>query len=91
MDYDVAQQYHVNVTYGWRIVQVNATGPSNGILRSDDVIIRLNGTTIRDGDEMSSYLEENTLPTEALIVTIVRTNQTQEVQVVLGTRPHPPV
>jgi len=91
MDYDLAQQYHVNVTYGWRIVQVNATGPSNGLLRVNDIIIKLNQTATRNGDEMSSYLEENTLPTQTVIVTVWRGNQTQEVQVVLGARPRPPV
>jgi S1-C subfamily serine protease len=91
MDYELAQQYHVNVTYGWRIVQINSTGPSNGKLSIDDVIVGLNGTTIRSGDEMSSYLEEKTLPDDTVIVRIIRNNQTTEVAVELDRRPRPPV
>jgi hypothetical protein len=47
-------------------------------------------------DEMSSYLEEKTLPTRTIILTIARRNQTTHqtdtlpVSVVLGIRPPPP-
>jgi len=94
MDYKASQSIGVNVTYGWRIVQVMSGGPAyNASVRSDDIIIRLNGTRIRNGDELSSYLEENTLPGQTLILTIARRNQathlteTISVSVVLGQRP----
>jgi S1-C subfamily serine protease len=90
MNYEVAQQYHTNVTYGWRVDSVNSTGPSHNVLNSSDIIIKMNGTTVKNGDEMSSYLEENTFPREKVILTIERNNQTMEVSVTLGTRPRPP-
>jgi S1-C subfamily serine protease len=94
MDYDKAQELHANVTYGWWISQVNTSGPAyNAGIKDDDIIIGINGTRIRDGDEMSSYLEENTLPSQTAILTIVRVDQTTQISqtleknVTLGTRP----
>lgn len=90
MDYDAAQTYGVNVTYGWRIAQVTAGGPaSNAGIQVGDIIVGINGTTIRNMDEMSSYLEEYTLPAETVILDISRNNETTELAVVLGTRPPP--
>jgi len=54
-----------------------------------DIIIAFNGTRIANGDALSSYLEENTLPGQTLNVTAVRNNQTINVAVTLGTRPPP--
>jgi len=92
MDYETAQTYSTNVTYGWRIAQVTAGGPAdNAGVKVGDIIIGINGTPARNMDEMSSYLEENTLPTETVILNIARGNQTQDIQVVLDKRPPPPV
>jgi S1-C subfamily serine protease len=96
MTYELAQQYHVNVTYGWRVVEVNATGPAHDAgIQAGDVIIEIkkgiNVTRIRNGDEMLSYMEENTVPNETVELTVVRGNQTQTIPIVLGTRPPPPV
>jgi S1-C subfamily serine protease len=91
MTYELAQQYHVNVTYGWQVVEVNATGPAHDAgLQAGNVIIEINGTIIRNGDEMFSYMEENTVPHETVILTIIRDSQTLSVSAVLGTRPPPP-
>lgn len=90
MDYDAAQTYGVNVTYGWRIAQVTTGGPaSNAGIQVGDIIVGINGTTIRNMDEMSSYLEEYTLPAETVILDISRNNETTELAVILGTRPPP--
>jgi len=96
MTYELAQQYHVNVTYGWRVVAVNATGPAHdaGIQAGDVVVgikVGMNVTRIRNGDEMLSYMEENTVPNETVELTVVRSNQTLTIPVILGTRPPPPV
>lgn len=94
MDYDTAQTYGTNITYGWRVADVVQNGPSyNGSERIQigDVIIGINGTRIRNGDEMSSYLEENTISGEIALLDIARGNQTLLTSVVLGTRPPPPV
>ena len=91
MDYEAAQTYHTNVTYGWRIAQVTSGGPaSQAGVKVGDIIIEINGTSVRNMDEMSSYLEENTMPEETAVLSIARNNQTLEIPVVLKPRPPPP-
>ena len=89
MSYDTAQEIGASVTYGWRIATVTAGGPSDGRLQVDDIIIAMNGTLIRNNDDLASYLEEKTLPTEHLVLTVVRGNSMVDVDVILGTRPPP--
>jgi S1-C subfamily serine protease len=90
MDYNTAQDIGASVTYGWRIASVTAGGPSDGILNVDDIIIALNGTPIRNNDDLASYLEEKTLPGQSLVLTVVRGGST-DVTVILGTRPAPTI
>jgi len=54
-----------------------------------DIIVAINGTRITNGDALSSYLEENTLPGQTITVTVVRNNQMVNIAVKLGTRPPP--
>ena len=90
MDYDRAQDLEVNVTYGWWLASVVSGGPAAAAgLRSNDVIVGINGTRMRNGDEMLSFLEEYTLPNENVILKIVRGAQLLDVQVHLGQRPPP--
>jgi S1-C subfamily serine protease len=95
MDYEIAQQIGIDVTYGWRIVEVLRDGPSYGKLKVDDVIIAMNGTRIRNGDDLASYLEENTLPGNTITLTVYRKTEAvwkeMQTSVVLGQRPPPPV
>jgi S1-C subfamily serine protease len=90
MSYDTAKEIGASVTYGWRIATVTAGGPSDGRLNVNDIIIAMNGTLIKNNDDLASYLEEKTLPTEHLVLTVVRGNSTIDVDVILGTRPPPP-
>ncbi len=92
MNYETAQQLGVNVTYGWRIVDYADPSPAQdaGILKGD-IIIALNGSRIRNGDNLATYLEENTQPGETLIVTVVRGELQEHIPVTLGTRPKPPM
>jgi S1-C subfamily serine protease len=97
MNYNVAQQHNISVTYGVRIpteaeasaLTITAGGPSDGKLRGGDVIISFNGTTVRNSDDLASYLEGKTLPGDLLVVTVVRNNSSTDVNVTLGTRPTP--
>jgi serine protease Do len=99
MDYTTAQQIHASVTYGWQISSITSGGPSDGKLQVGDIIIAMgiqssNGTltnqkTIRNNDDLASYLEEYTLPGNTLVLTVVRGNSQLDVTVVLGTRPAP--
>ncbi len=72
MSYSVAQQMGVNVTYGWRLGSVAIGGPSAGKLAVDDIIIAMNGQTIKNNDDLASYLEENTMPGDNLVLTVVK-------------------
>jgi S1-C subfamily serine protease len=92
MDYEKAQQIGTDVTYGWYVDSVVAGGPSaDAGVRSGDVLIGLNGTRIRNGDEMSSYLEEKTLPDETLVLNVARGTQTLDLVIDhLDRRPPPP-
>jgi putative serine protease PepD len=91
MDYETAQSTHTSVTYGWKVDELVSGGPAaKAGVQVNDVITAINGTPIRNGDEMSSYLEEKTLPEENVNLTIVRGNQTLQVSLTLGKRPAPP-
>ena len=90
MTYAMAQEIGASVTYGWRIGSVTSGDPSDGRLRVDDIIVAMNGTLIRNNDDLASYLEEKTFPRETLRITVVRGNSMTDVAVVLGTRPAPP-
>jgi S1-C subfamily serine protease len=87
MNYDLAKQNGESVTYGWRIQSITTGGPSDGKLLVGDIIIALNNQTIRNGDDLASYLNEYTLPGANLDVTYVRGTSQSHVVVVLGQRP----
>ncbi len=95
MSYEVSQELNVNVTYGWGIAEVISGGPSDEKLKVNDIIIAMNETRIRNGDDLASYLEENTLPGYTVMLTIMRKIDSSwvesQVLITLGTRPPPPV
>ena len=91
MDYQTSQEMDINVTYGWRIVEVKEGAPSEGRIQVGDVIIAMNGTTIRNNDDLASYMEEKTLPNEHVVFTVVRDYAETDVDVVLGRRPPPAI
>jgi len=54
-----------------------------------DLIIAINNKVrITNIDDLSTYLEEHTLPGQRINITIVRNNQKTTVELELGTRPH---
>ena len=87
MSYSTAKEMGSNVTYGWRIATVAALGPSNGKLAVNDIIIAMNGQTIKNNDDLASYLEENTIPGDNLVLTVERANSQIPITITLGTRP----
>jgi len=95
MNYETAQEMGMNVTYGWRIVEVVPGDPSDKILEVNDTIIAMNETCIRNSDDLSSFLEENTLPGDTVKLTTLRKidEEWKEMQVfvTLGKRRQPPV
>ena len=103
MTYDIAKKMDVNVTYGWLIAQVTSGGPADdaglqggtrqvavagqSVIVGGDIIIALSGTRITGTDNLSTFLEEHTLPGQTINVTVVRNGQDMTLQLKLGTRP----
>lgn len=87
MSYSIAQQMGVNVTYGWRLESVTIGGPSSGKLAVDDIIIAMNDQTIKNNDDLASYLEAHTIPGDNLVLTVVRGHSQIPITITLGTRP----
>ena len=89
MSYSLAQQTNASVTYGWKIISISSGGPSDGKLKVNDIIVALNDQTITNGDDLASYLEENTLPGNNMAITVIRGTSQIQVTIVLGARPAP--
>jgi S1-C subfamily serine protease len=90
MNYEMAQQTGASVTYGVRVQDyLNPSPAQNYGILIGDIIIALNGTQVRNTDDLACYLEEGTLPGETIIITVIRGNQPQDIPVVLGKRPPP--
>ena len=103
MTYEIAKAIDTNITYGLLITQVVTGGPAdaagirggaqqarisgNWVTTGGDIIIAINETRITNIDALSTYLEEYTLPGQAISITVVRNNQTITLTVELGTRP----
>ncbi len=87
MSFSVAKEMGSNVTYGWRILTVSALGPSDGKLILNDIIIAMNGQTIKNNEDLASYLEENTIPGDSLVLTVERAKEQIPITITLGTRP----
>ena len=94
MDYETAEELGVTVTYGWLVSGVTSGGPSDNKVNVNDIIIAMNGTKIRNGDDLASYLEEHTLPGYTVTLTVLRKSgsnwQEGAISVTLGKRPPPP-
>ena len=103
MTYEIAKAMGVNVTYGWLIAQVTNGGPAaeaglhggtkqvtvvgQSVTIGGDIVTAINGARITGIDDLSTFLEENTLPDQTIDVTIVRNGQTMMLSLKLGTRP----
>jgi len=105
MTYEIANQMSINVTYGMLITQVTSGGPAdkaglkagtrqvlingNSVTVGGDVIAAINGTRIVNSDDLSTYLEEYTLPNQTITIRTVRNGLTLDIPTLLGTRPPP--
>jgi S1-C subfamily serine protease len=98
MTYDIAQAMGTNVTYGWLVATVTSNNGLQGgtrqvtvdnsvVMVGGDIIVGMDGNRIMSLDDLSTYLEEHTLPGQTVNVTIVRSNVTMSLSVTLGTRP----
>ena len=105
MTYDIATAMKTSVTYGVLLQSVVSGGPADkaglkagttqatidsmNLYLGGDIIVSINGNRIRNTDDLSTYLEENTTPGQTINVTVMRNNQSVNLSVVLGTRPSP--
>jgi len=105
MTYEIANAMDVNVTYGWLVVQVASGGPADdaglqggtrqvtvageAVTVGGDIVIALSGARVKGIDDLSTFLEENTLPDQTIDVTIIRNGETMTLPLTLGTRPSP--
>lgn len=103
MTFDLAKVMNVNVTYGWLIVDVLPNSPAEKaglkggtkiafveglqVKIGGDVIIMMNGTQIRNGDDLSTYLERNTQPGQKIQITVIRSGRKVNIILELGVRP----
>ncbi|MEM2322081.1 MAG: PDZ domain-containing protein, partial [Candidatus Bathyarchaeia archaeon] len=103
MTYEIAKAMGTNVTYGWLITQVISGGPADRaglrggtkrayvagewIIIGGDIIVAIDDTKITGIDDLSSYLEENTMPGQRVNITVIRENRKMVFEVELGSRP----
>ena len=106
MSYQLSKATGSNVTYGVLVQNLTGGGPAEqGGLKggSTDVVIQgtqysiggdqiiaINGTKIVGLDSLSSYLQENTVPGQTIVVQVIREGLKTTLNIVLGTRPSPP-
>jgi len=100
LDYLTSQAAGLNITYGVLIQSVTSGSPAssaglrggsqtvdvggNSVVIGGDVIIGINHQTIRTLDDLTSYLDENTVPGQTVQLTVVRGGSTIDVSVTLG-------
>jgi S1-C subfamily serine protease len=103
MSYEIAKALNVNVTYGWMVTEVTSGGPADKaglkggtrqiqvsgsqVIVGGDIVIAFDGTRIRNIDDLSTFLEEYTLPNQTINVTIIRDGETMTLSLKLGARP----
>jgi S1-C subfamily serine protease len=56
----------------------------SNVVIGGDIIIAINGTRITNSDDLLSYLEQNTLPSQTTNFTVIRNGQTQTISVTIG-------
>ncbi|MBO9308328.1 MAG: trypsin-like peptidase domain-containing protein [Chloroflexi bacterium] len=99
----LAEQFNLPVDYGVIVARVVPGSPADiaglrgGTRRvivrgvpvrlGGDIIVAINGTPIRNFDEMTAYLVTNTAPGDVVTLTIYRGSRRMDVQVTLAARP----
>ena len=95
MNYQIAQAMNVDVTYGWLLESVSTQNGLNGgttqatilgsrVVLGGDIIVGIAGATITNTDDLLSYLEKHTLPSQTVDFTVLRDGKMQTVAVQIG-------
>jgi len=86
----LAEELGLNESAGFLIDEVVTGSPAEKAgLKSGDVIIGIDGNQIRELDDLVSYTELKKNVGDTVTLTIVRNNTSQELELVLGSRPPP--
>jgi S1-C subfamily serine protease len=102
LDYITSQAAGLNITYGVLIQSVTSGSPADkaglkggtetisvageSIMVGGDVIIQIDGNHVGTMDDLTSYLEEHTVPGQTVDLTVIRGGSTLNIPVVLGSR-----
>jgi S1-C subfamily serine protease len=87
---EIAQELGLATARGVVIVTVLPNGPAaQAGLAAGDVLVRVDGTAIRDGDDLAAFLEERTQPGQTVSLTIIRNQAELQIPLTLGVRPPP--
>jgi S1-C subfamily serine protease len=102
MTYEIAAAIDASITYGWLIDRVVAEGPADRaglrggteqtliagewVTIGGDLVVAINDVTITGIDDLSTYLEECTVPGQTINVRIMRHTQLMTLAVELGAR-----
>ena len=103
MTYEIAKTIETSTTYGWLIVSVMNNSPAAKVdLRGatheveiysqitpvgGDIILAINNTRMIKGDDISTYLEENTRPNQTINITVERGGSEVLISLILEPRP----
>jgi 2-alkenal reductase len=99
----LAEPLGLPLNYGVMIEEVTPGSPADeaGLLGGDrlsnyrgielrvggDLIVAINGTRVQDLDQLLGYLVENTSPGDVITLTVIRADETLDIDVELGVRP----
>jgi S1-C subfamily serine protease len=95
VNYQIAQAMRTSTTYGYLVESVSSQNGLKGgntqtsilgstVTLGGDIITAINSVRITNTDDLLSYLEEHTLPGQPAQFTIVRSGQTQTIDVTIG-------
>jgi 2-alkenal reductase len=83
-----AQELGLDRTDGSLVSAVSPNGPADDAgIQPGDFIIAIDGVTIKNFDELISYLFKHKTPGETATLTIIRDGEQQDIDLVLGARP----
>jgi len=86
---EVAAEAGLDRAAGVVVTDVVSGGPSDGVLRTDDVIVRLDDTRIRVLADLATYLALNVRPGDELTVETFRDGSRRTLSLEVGVRPPP--
>jgi len=83
-----AEAMNTNYTYGVLVVSVRSPSPAKEAgLQKDDIIIGVDGRSVKRGEDLLIYLERYKSPSDKITLKVVRNNKVLDIELTLGERP----